>query len=76
MQLVPLSFNGVYFEVDVCILSDRMSQIRFDSPYLLNRIFSIKSAAQSNVEYFTFELFPIGCRIFNIRPAQDAVCNF
>ena len=30
------------------ILSDRMSQIRFDSPYLLDRMFSIRSA----VEYF------------------------
>ena len=31
--------------LDVCILSDRMSQIRFDSPYLSDWIFSIRSAA-------------------------------
>ena len=27
--------------LDACILSDRMSKIRFDSPYLSDRIFSI-----------------------------------
>ena len=31
--------------LDVCILSGRMSQIQFDSPYLSDRIFSIRSAA-------------------------------
>ena len=31
--------------LDVCILLDRMSQIRFESPYLSDRIFSIRSAA-------------------------------
>ena len=30
----------------------------------------------SNVEYLTSEARPIECRIFNIRPAQDAVFNF
>ena len=37
---------SVIWPLDVCILSDRISKIRFDSPYLLDRIFSIRSAVR------------------------------
>ena len=62
--------------LDVCILSDRMSKIRFDSHYFSDRIFSIRSAAQSIVEYSTFETPFFGCRIFDIRSALLRMSDF
>ena len=73
MRVEGEDFNIAY-TLDVCILSDQMSHIRFAS--LLGRIFSIQSTAQSNVEYSTSKARPIECRIFKIRPAQDVVWDF
>ena len=43
---------------------------------LLVWIFSIRSAAQSNVEYWTSKARPIGCRIFDIRSPVSRMSNF
>ena len=53
--------------------SNVANSIRFVS--FLDRIFSIRSAAKSNVEYSISEAGPIECRIFEIRSAISRKSN-
>ena len=49
----PTTITCQQYLLDVCILSDRMSEIRFNSLYLLDRIFLIRSAINqmSNIRH-------------------------
>ena len=67
-RLSGLLIRGVH-----SVGSNVANSIRFVS--LLDRIFSIRLAAKSNVKYSTSEAGPIECRIFDIRSAISRKSN-